>query len=64
MTTLALAEVRFRQFLAVAKPRVVSPIVFVAMIGIFLAAPGQPPAVPFVDVCPTTLAETIKWLGP
>ncbi len=44
MTTLALAEVRFRQFLALAKPRVVSLIVFVAMIGMFLAAPGVPPA--------------------
>jgi len=40
MTTLALAEVRFRQFLALAKPRVVSLIVFVAMIGMFLAVPG------------------------
>jgi protoheme IX farnesyltransferase len=44
MTTLALAEVRFRQFLALAKPRVVSLIVFVAMIGMFLAVPGVPPA--------------------
>jgi len=48
MTTLALAEVRFRQFLALAKPRVVSLIVFVAMIGMFLAVPGLPPVVPFV----------------
>ncbi len=48
MTTLALAEVRFRQFLALAKPRVVSLIVFVAMIGMFLAVPGLPPAAPFV----------------
>jgi protoheme IX farnesyltransferase len=46
MTTLALAEVRFRQFLALAKPRVVSLIVFVAMIGMFLAAPGVPPVGP------------------
>jgi protoheme IX farnesyltransferase len=48
MTTLALAEVRFRQFLALAKTRVVSLIVFVAMIGMFLAVPGLPPVVPFV----------------
>jgi heme o synthase len=48
MTTLALAEVRFRQFLSLAKPRVVSLIVFVAMIGMFLAVPGLPPVVPFV----------------
>jgi len=48
MTTLALAEVRLRQFLALAKPRVVSLIVFVAMIGMFLAVPGLPPVVPFV----------------
>jgi len=48
MTTLALAEVRFRQFLALTKPRVVSLIVFVAMIGMFLAVPGLPPVVPFV----------------
>ena len=48
MTTLALAEVRFRQFLSLAKPRVVSLIVFVAMIGMFLATPGLPPVVPFV----------------
>ena len=48
MTTLALAEVRFRQFLSLAKPRVVSLIVFVAMIGMFLAVPDLPPVVPFV----------------
>ena len=48
MTTLALAEVRFRQFLALTKPRVVSLIVFVAMIGMFLAVPGIPPAGPVV----------------
>jgi heme o synthase len=48
MTTLALAEVRFRQFLALTKPRVVSLIVFVAMIGMFLAVPGLPPPVPVV----------------
>ncbi len=46
MTTLALAEYRFRQFLALTKPRVVSLIVFVAMIGMFLAVPGMPPAGP------------------
>jgi len=44
MTTLALAPRRFRQFLALAKPRVVSLIVFTAIIGMFLAAPGLPPA--------------------
>jgi protoheme IX farnesyltransferase len=48
MTTLALAEVRFRQFLALTKPRVVSLIVFVAMIGMFLAVPGMPPVGPVV----------------
>ena len=44
MTTLALAPHRFRQFLALTKPRVVSLIVFTAVIGMFLAAPGIPPA--------------------
>jgi protoheme IX farnesyltransferase len=44
MTTLALAESRLRQFLALAKPRVVSLIVFCAVIGMFLAAPGLPNA--------------------
>jgi protoheme IX farnesyltransferase len=48
MTTLALAEIRFRQFLALTKPRVVSLIVFVAMIGMFLAVPGVPPPMPVV----------------
>jgi protoheme IX farnesyltransferase len=43
MTTLALAEVRLRHFLALAKPRVVSLIVFCAIIGMFLAVPGLPP---------------------
>ncbi len=43
MTSLALAETRLRQFLALTKPRVVSLIVFVAVIGMFLAAPGLPP---------------------
>jgi protoheme IX farnesyltransferase len=43
MTALALAETRLRQFLALAKPRVVSLIVFVAVIGMFLATPGLPP---------------------
>ncbi|HET9341060.1 MAG TPA: heme o synthase [Casimicrobiaceae bacterium] len=42
MTSLALAETRLRQFLALAKPRVVSLIVFCAVIGMFLAAPGLP----------------------
>ena len=43
MTTLAFAENRLRQFLALTKPRVVSLIVFTAVIGMFLAAPGLPP---------------------
>jgi heme o synthase len=46
MTTLALAESRLRQFLALTKPRVVSLIVFTAVIGMFLAVPGLPPAGP------------------
>jgi heme o synthase len=48
MTTLALSQSRFRQFLALTKPRVVSLIVFVAMIGMFLAVPGMPPIGPAV----------------
>ena len=47
MTTLALSHGRLRrarQFLALTKPRVVSLIVFTAVIGMFLAAPGLPPA--------------------
>ncbi len=43
MTTLTLAETRFRHFVALAKPRVVSLIVFCAVIGMFLAVPGLPP---------------------
>jgi len=43
MTTLAFAENRLRQFLALTKPRVVSLIVFTAVIGMFLATPGLPP---------------------
>ena len=43
MTSLALAETRVRQFLALAKPRVVSLIVFCAVIGMFLATPDLPP---------------------
>src|SRR5438034_10667027 len=35
---------RVRQFLALTKPRVVSLIVFCAVIGMFLAVPGLPPA--------------------
>ena len=46
MATLALAESRARQFFALTKPRVVSLIVFTAVIGMFLAAPGVPPAGP------------------
>jgi len=44
MTALALAENRLRQFLALAKPRVVSLIVFCAVIGMFLASHELPPA--------------------
>jgi heme o synthase len=44
MTTLALSPHRLRQFLALTKPRVVSLIVFTAVIGMFLASPGIPPA--------------------
>jgi protoheme IX farnesyltransferase len=43
MTTLALAEIRFRQFLALTKPRVVQLVVFCAVIGMFLAVPELPP---------------------
>ena len=46
MTAFAIAESRARQFLALTKPRVVSLIVFTAVIGMFLAAPGLPPASP------------------
>jgi protoheme IX farnesyltransferase len=48
MTALAQTEVRLRQFLALTKPRVVSLIVFVTVIGMFLAVPGIPPAGPVV----------------
>jgi protoheme IX farnesyltransferase len=44
MTALALAPHRLRQFLALTKPRVVVLIVFTAVIGMFLAVPGLPPA--------------------
>ena len=44
MTSLALTESRLRSFLALTKPRVVSLIVFCAVIGMFLATPGLPPA--------------------
>jgi heme o synthase len=44
LTALALAETRARQLLALTKPRVVSLIVFTAVIGMFLAVPGIPPA--------------------
>ncbi len=43
MTAVALSQDRVRQFLALTKPRVVSLIVFTAVIGMFLAAPGLPP---------------------
>ncbi len=42
MTSLALAETRLRHFLALTKPRVVSLIVFCAVIGMFLATPDLP----------------------
>jgi protoheme IX farnesyltransferase len=42
LTSLALAETRLRHFLALTKPRVVSLIVFCAVIGMFLAAPDLP----------------------
>jgi protoheme IX farnesyltransferase len=44
MNTLALAPNRLKHFLALTKPRVVSLIVFVAVIGMFLATPELPPA--------------------
>ena len=43
MTVHALGTLHARRFLALAKPRVVSLIVFVAVIGMFLASPGLPP---------------------
>jgi len=46
MTTLALGQShlrRLRRYLELAKPRVVSLIVFTAVIGMFLASPGTPP---------------------
>jgi protoheme IX farnesyltransferase len=43
MTALTLTENRLRQFFALTKPRIVSLIVFTAVIGMFLAAPGLPP---------------------
>lgn len=48
MTTAAYAQIRARQFFALAKPRVVSLIVFTAVIGMFLAVPDIPPAGPVV----------------
>ena len=43
MNTLVLSDNRLRQFFALTKPRVVSLIVFTAVIGMFMAAPGMPP---------------------
>src|SRR5204863_9121993 len=43
VTALTLTENRLRRFLALTKPRVVSLIVFTAVIGMFLAVPGLPP---------------------
>ena len=42
------AALRLQQFLALTKPRVVSLIVFTAVIGMFLAVPGLPPAQPML----------------
>ena len=44
MTSLALTEIRIRNFIALTKPRVVSLIVFCAVIGMFLATPDLPRA--------------------
>jgi heme o synthase len=44
MTSLALNETRVRNFIALTKPRVVSLIVFCAVIGMFLATPDLPRA--------------------
>ena len=44
MTSLALTENRLKSFVALTKPRVVSLIVFCAVIGMFLATPDLPPA--------------------
>jgi len=46
VSTHVLVETRARQLLALTKPRVVSLIVFTAVIGMFLAVPGIPPAGP------------------
>ena len=43
MTALALAANRLKRFVALTKPRVVSLVVFCAVIGMFLATPGLPP---------------------
>jgi heme o synthase len=48
MTALVLDQNRLRQFLALTKPRVVSLIVFTAVIGMFLAVPGLPPLKPML----------------
>jgi len=48
MTALALDQNRLRQFLSLTKPRVVSLIVFTAVIGMFLAVPGLPPLKPML----------------
>jgi heme o synthase len=48
MTALALDQNRLRQFLSLTKPRVVSLIVFTAVIGMFLAVPGLPPLMPML----------------
>ena len=46
LTSIVLAEARARQLFALTKPRVVSLIVFTAIIGMFLAVPGIPAAGP------------------
>src|ERR1700682_3376770 len=48
MIALALDQHRLRQFLSLTKPRVVSLIVFTAVIGMFLPVPGLPPLKPML----------------
>src|ERR1700675_5028868 len=48
MIALALDQHRLRQFLSLTKPRVVSLIVFTAVIGMLLAVPGLPPLKPML----------------
>src|SRR5258705_297875 len=59
MTSLALAENRARQFLALTKPRVVSLIVFCAVIGMFLAVPAMPPVLGWAAVANDVAPEAL-----